>query len=42
MRTIQEIMDTAMENIKLKLKEKNKGRDKYLKRMKNRQKLKKR
>jgi len=41
MRTVQEILDAAVKNIKLELKEKNKGRDKYIKRMKNRKKLKK-
>lgn len=40
MRTIKEILDTAVKNIKLELKEKSKGRDKYIKRMRNKEKLK--
>lgn len=40
MKTVEEILDTAVKSAKIKLKDKFKGRDKYLKRMKNRQKLK--
>ena len=39
-RTVNEIIDVAVNNIKCRLKEENKGRDKYNKRMKNRKKLK--
>lgn len=40
LRTVNEIIDAAMVNLKLRLKEKYKGKEKYQKRMKNRQKLK--
>ena len=40
-RTVNEIIDAAFENVKLILKQNNRGKDKYQKRMKNRQKLKK-
>jgi len=39
-RSIDRIIDVAFENVKLRLKEENKGKDKYRKRMKNRKKLK--
>lgn len=39
-RNVDKIIDAAFENVKLRLKEENKGRDKYKKRMKNSRKLK--
>jgi len=40
-RNVEQIIDAAFEIVKLKLKERNRGKDKYQKRMKNREKLKK-
>lgn len=41
LRTVNEIIDAAMVNLKLRFKEENRGKEKYQKRIKNRQTMKK-